>query len=58
MAESKQDLLRSAWPEGDNGALSGREQAKVLALREVWGDAGKPEHGTGLSAARFFLHFV
>ena len=47
MAESKQDLLRSAWLEGKSGALSGREQAKAWALREVWRDAGKGEYGTG-----------
>ena len=48
MAESKQDLLRSAWLEGKSGALSGREQAKAWALREIWRDAGKAEYGTGV----------
>ena len=47
MAESSQDLLRSAWLEGKDGGLPGREQAKAWALREMWRDAGKAEHGTG-----------
>ena len=45
MTESKQDLLRSAWLDGKDGGLSGREQAKAWALREVWRDAGKGDHG-------------
>ena len=49
MAESKQDLLRSAWLEGKDGALSGREQAKAWALREIWKGAGKADHGTGIA---------
>ena len=49
MAESSQDLLRSAWLEGKDGGLPGREQAKAWALREVWRDAGKADHGTGLA---------
>ena len=49
MAESRQELLRSAWLEGKDGALSGREQAKAWALREMWRDAGKADHGTGVA---------
>jgi hypothetical protein len=49
MAESSQDLLRSAWLEGKDGALSGREQAKAWALREIWRDSGKSDHGTELA---------
>ena len=49
MAESRQDLLRSAWLEGKDGALSGREQAKARALREMWKDAGKADHGSGVA---------
>ena len=49
MAESSQDLLRSAWLEGKDGGLPGREQAKAWALREMWRDAGKADHGTGLA---------
>ena len=49
MAESSQDLLRSAWLEGKDGALPGREQAKAWALREIWRDSGKADHGTELA---------
>ena len=49
MAESRQELLRSAWLEGKDGALSGREQAKAWALREMWRDAVKADHGMGLA---------
>ena len=49
MGDSKQDLLRSAWLDGKEGALPGREQAKAWALREMWKDAGKADHGTGLA---------
>ena len=40
-AESSQDLLWSAWPEGKDGGLPGREQAKAWALREMWRDTAK-----------------
>jgi len=45
MADSKQVLLRSAWLGAKDGSLSGREQAKAWALREVWKDDDKADHG-------------
>ena len=45
MPDCKQDLLRSAWFEAKHGSLSGREQAKAWALREIWKDDGKADHG-------------
>ena len=45
MAESKQDMLRSAWLDAKDSSLSGKEQAKAWALREIWRDAGKADHG-------------
>ena len=45
MADSKQALLRSAWLGTKDGSLSGREQAKAWALREIWKDDGKADHG-------------
>ena len=45
MTDSKQDLLRSAWLDAKAGALSGREQAKAWALREIWKDDGKADFG-------------
>ena len=45
MAESKQDMLRSAWLDAKDDSLSGKEQAKAWALREIWRDAGKADHG-------------
>ena len=41
LAESSQDLQRSAWLEGKDGGLPGREQAKAWALREMWRDTAK-----------------
>ena len=35
MTDSKQDVLRSAWLDAKEGSLSGREQAKAWALREI-----------------------
>ena len=43
LAESSQDLQRSAWLEGKDGGLPGREQAKAWALREMWRDTAKEE---------------
>ena len=40
-----QELLRQAWLEGRAGCLAAREQAKAWALREVWKDSGKGDHG-------------
>ena len=37
--------MRSAWLDAKDGCLSGREQAKAWALREVWKQDGKPDHG-------------
>ena len=45
MADSKQALLRSTWLDAKDGSLSGREQAKAWALREVWKDDDKADHG-------------
>ena len=45
MTEETQDLLRSAWLDGKAGGLSGREQAKAWALREIWKSDGKPDYG-------------
>ena len=45
MGDSKQILLRSAWLDAKKGSLSGREQAKAWALREMWRDDGKSDHG-------------
>jgi hypothetical protein len=45
MAESTQDALRSAWLDAKEGSLSGKEQAKAWAMREIWRDADKAEHG-------------
>ena len=64
MAESSQDLLRSAWLEGKDGGLPGREQAKAWALREMWRDAGKVHKQAEASLSQRFspnastqLHF-
>ena len=45
MADSKQELLRAAWLDAKEDSLSGREQAKAWAWREMWRDAGKKDHG-------------
>ena len=45
MTDSRQDLLRSAWLDAKDGSLSGREQAKAWALREIWKDSGKADYG-------------
>ncbi len=45
MTDSRQDLLRSAWLDAKDGSLSGREQAKAWALREIWKDSGKTDYG-------------
>ena len=45
MTDSRQELLRSAWLDAKDGSLSGREQAKAWAWREIWKDGGKADHG-------------
>ena len=45
MTDSRQDILRSAWLDAKDGSLSGREQAKAWALREIWKDSGKADPG-------------
>lgn len=45
MTETRQDVLRSAWLDAKEGCLSGREQARAWALREIWRGAGKADHG-------------
>ena len=34
--------MRSAWLDAKDGSLSGREQAKAWAMREIWKGDGKP----------------
>ena len=46
-----QELLQKAWTEGRQGYLSAWSQAKAWALREVWRDAGKSDHGLGAYVA-------
>ena len=38
-------MLRSAWLDAKDGSLSGREQAKAWALREIWKESGKADYG-------------
>ena len=45
MDSSQWEILRQAWLEGKDGCLPAREQAKAWALREVWKEDGKGEHG-------------
>ena len=42
---SAQEALRLSWLQGPEGRLSGREQAKAWALREVWREDGKAPYG-------------
>ena len=42
---SLEEQLRHAWLVGAEGRLSGREQAKAWALREVWRADGKKAYG-------------
>ena len=51
MAESKQDMLRSAWLDAKDDSFSGIEQAKAWALREIWRDVGKADHGMNIHIA-------
>ena len=41
---TEQEVLRQAWLAGKENYLSGREQAKAWALREVWHEMGRPAH--------------
>ncbi len=45
MAESRQDMLRTAWLDAKEGYFSSRGRAKAWAPREIWRDAGKADHG-------------
>ena len=45
MDTTQQELLRQAWLEGKHGGLPAQEQAEAWALREVWKDSGKGDHG-------------
>ena len=45
MDTRQQELLRQAWLKGKDGYLPAREQAKAWALREVWKQMGKADHG-------------
>ena len=42
---SAQEALRSAWLNGTEDRLCGREQAKAWALREVWLEQGNTMYG-------------
>ena len=44
-AGSFQEDLRKLWLEAPPGKLAAREQAKAWALREMWVESGKSEHG-------------
>ena len=37
--------MRSAWLDAKDGSLSGREQAKAWALKEIWKGDDRPKHG-------------
>lgn len=43
--DDPQETLRELWLGGKEGALCGREQARVWALREQWRDEEKPDYG-------------
>ena len=45
MSASRQDLLRQAWLEGRDGNLSALSEARAWALRQVWRDEKKSDHG-------------
>jgi len=40
-----QEDLKTLWLHDQNGRLCAREQAKARALREVWREEGKVDHG-------------
>jgi len=40
-----QEYLKTFWPHAQDGRLCAREQAKAWALREVWREEGKGDHG-------------
>ena len=42
---SQQELLREAWLGGRVGSLSALSEARAWALREVWRESGKSDHG-------------
>jgi len=42
---SQQELLRQAWLGGRVGSLSALSEARAWALREVWRESGKSDHG-------------
>ena len=39
------EALQAHWLSGPDGKLCAREQAKAWALRELWREDGRPEHG-------------
>lgn len=45
MASDRETILSEAWLGGRGGTLSGKEVARAWALRQVWRDDGKTEHG-------------
>ena len=42
---ASQDTLKELWLAAPEGRLCAREQAKAWALREVWRQEGKADHG-------------
>ena len=51
MDGSLQELLKRAWTEGRTGHLNAWSEAKAWALREVWRDTHKSDHGLGTHVA-------
>ena len=51
MAETAQDMLKSAWLGGRTGNLSAWSEAKLWAAREVWRHEKDSEHGLQTFAA-------
>ena len=44
-AASFQEVLQKVWLEAPPGRLPAREQAKARALRALWTESGRDEHG-------------
>ena len=45
LAMPELETFEKLWIEGPENNLCGREQAKAWALREVWREQGKGQHG-------------
>ena len=52
MASTRQELLRDAWLGGRTGYLSPLSEARAWALREVWREDDKADHGMCAFIAR------